>query len=190
MQNLLIYLQSFFPLSEELLAELKTVFTPISCPKSEYLITPGEICHSVFFMQQGFARGVRKVNEKEVTTWFWKEEDVITNIYSFLRQIPTTEGIQTLEDCELWALSYEDLQLLYKKHIEFNIIGRKILEEYFLKTFEITFILRNMTALERYEYLLKIHPDIFQRTTLLNISSYLGVSPETISRIRKKPPIN
>ena len=86
----------------------------------------------------------------------------------------------------MFQLGYDDLQALYEEFVEFNIVGRKIIEQYFLQTAEIMYALRNLTALERYENLLAAHPDIFQRTTLLNISSYLGLSQETISRIRKQ----
>ncbi|MEO1713616.1 MAG: Crp/Fnr family transcriptional regulator, partial [Bacteroidota bacterium] len=77
------------------------------------------------------------------------------------------------------------LQTLYQDFVEFNVIGRLLIEQYFIKAGEMTYALRNLSAREKYDYLLELHPDIFQRTTLQNIASYLGLSPETISRLRQ-----
>jgi len=187
LENLLLYLGQMAPISPALKERLRLVIKEVNIKKSTYLLNKGEVCQHMFFMQKGFARGIFHTKEKEITSWFWKETDLVTSINSFIKQEPSVESIEALEDSQLLQLSYADLQDLYSDFIEFNIIGRKIWEDYFLRSGEILIILRCMTAKERYDQLLNSHPDIFQRTTLHNISSYLGVTKETISRIRKKP---
>ncbi|MEM6265498.1 MAG: cyclic nucleotide-binding domain-containing protein [Bacteroidota bacterium] len=185
MQHLIAYLESYMPISPQLQEKLASVIDCVQVKKQAFLLERGQRCEHVYFMLQGFARGVKQEGEHEITSWFWKEEDVVTSLHSFLTQKPTDEAIKILEDSCLLRLSYQDLQALYQDHVEFNIIGRKIVEAYFLKTAEITDALRGMNALEKYHHLLELHPDIFQRTTLINISSYLGISRETMSRIRR-----
>ena len=186
METLFHYLQQFHALSPALQSRLSSYLQEVHFEKGTYVLNYGDCCRHLYFVQKGFARGVKEVNDKVVTTWFWKEMDLIASMQSFIQQEPTLEAIQALEDCHMFQLGYDDLQALYEEFVEFNIVGRKIIEQYFLQTAEIMYALRNLTALERYENLLAAHPDIFQRTTLLNISSYLGLSQETISRIRKQ----
>ncbi|MEM9721150.1 MAG: Crp/Fnr family transcriptional regulator [Bacteroidota bacterium] len=185
MENLIAYLSQYSEVSVPLSQRISSYVEKAPYKKGMHLLEIGDTAKYLYFLESGFARGVRRVNGKLISTWFWKEGDLVTSIYSFLKQEPTDEGIELLEDCRAYRLSYSDLQLLYEEFIEFNIIGRKTLEAYFLKAGEITYALRNLTAIEKYEYLLALHPDIFQRTTLNNIASYLGISKETMSRIRK-----
>lgn len=185
MQSLLQYLTHYHPLSEELQLRLANYIYPENHPKGTILLHHQAICDSIYYIKKGFARGFRDFQGRTVTTWFWKEEDLVTSMESFIQQKPTIEGIELLEDCQLLVLSYEHLQTLYQDFVEFNVIGRLLIEQYFIKAGEMTYALRNLTAREKYDYLLELHPDIFQRTTLQNIASYLGLSPETISRLRQ-----
>lgn len=187
---LINYLSQFCTITERLEKELAELVELKSFKKNEQILSIGSTCQYLYFVVKGFAKGTRIFNHKIETSWFWKELDVMTSIDSFLRQSPSEEGILAIEDCVVFQLSYTDLQHLYKEFIEFNIVGRKIIEFYFLKSGEITTALRSMNAEQKYNYLLRLHPDIFQRTTLQNISSYLGLSPETVSRIRRKPLIS
>lgn len=184
--NLIAYLAQISPISKTLESKLKSLLTEVTYEKNQAILKIGDICKFLYFLELGFAKGIRKRYEKEVTTWFWKEMDVMTSIDSFLKQTPSEEGILALENCKALQLSYHDLQDLYKEFIEFNIVGRVIIESYFLKSGEITTALRDLNAEQKYNYLLSLHPDIFQRTTLHNISSYLGLTPETISRVRAR----
>lgn len=187
---LLEYLSQFCEITEKLESKLKELLQLSSFKKNEHILKIGETCSHLYFVSQGFAKGFRIYNNKMKTSWFWNEQDIMTSIDSFLRQSPSEEGIIAIEDCEVLHLSYSDLQYLYENFIEFNIVGRKIIENYFLKSSEITTALRSMNAEQKYNHLLDLYPDIFQRTTLHNISSYLGLSPETVSRIRKKRSIS
>lgn len=177
-------------MSDELTMQLSKRLGSSTYKKNQVILPLGKICMHLYFVQIGFAKGVRRINNKEVTTWFWKESDVMTSIESFLQQTPSEESIIAIEDCVVYQLSYTDLQFLYKEFVEFNIVGRKIIEAYFLKSGAITTALRSLSAEQKYNYILSLYPDVFQRTTLQNISSYLGLSPETVSRIRHKRSIS
>ena len=122
---------------------------------------------------------------KEITTWFASENDAVTSMYSFITQKPSYETIEVLEDCILYEINYENVQLLLKKYPEFNLIGRLLTEKYYIKLEERTMSLQFQSATERYLKLLQ-QPQLLQKASLGMIASYLGISQETLSRIRKK----
>ncbi len=184
MNNLIDLLNYFHPLSDSVLLELQGMVSKETFAKGTVLLRPGEVCEHLYFMEKGFAKGSYLVNNVEITSWFWQENDLVTSLESFLRQAPSVEYIKTNEECTMWVLTYGHLQQLYKEHLEFNIVGRKIIEDYFLRAGAIATDLRKLTAKEKYDKLFKEHPEIFQRTSLESIASYLGISQETLSRIR------
>ncbi|MEM8506999.1 MAG: Crp/Fnr family transcriptional regulator [Bacteroidota bacterium] len=186
METLFSLLHQFLPLSDALKADLAQRLHRRSYPRGSVLLDFNEVCSHLFFMEKGFAKGMYMLNKKEITSWFWKEMDIVTSMQSFLQQIPSIERISTTEPCDMILMCYEDLQFLYTKHVEFNIVGRKIIEQYFLEANLAAVRLRNLTAKEKYDNLLNEYPQILQRTSLDSIASYLGITKETLSRIRGK----
>jgi len=86
----------------------------------------------------------------------------------------------------LYVITYEDLDAIYRKHPEFNYVGRLLTEKYYVDLMERTLCLQFQSAKENYEQLVLNRPHILQRVTLGHIASYLGISQETLSRIRTK----
>ena len=115
-----------------------------------------------------------------------KESDFIISIVSFYTRQPAQEYIELLEDGLLWSLSFDQLQRLYQQYPEFNTVGRLLTEQYYILSEQRTINLRMQSAGERYQQLLADFPAIFQRVPLKYIASHLGLSPETVSRLRAK----
>ena len=107
-------------------------------------------------------------------------------MYAFIAQKPGYEGIELLESCVLYSISYAQLQTLYRKYPALNLAGRLLTERYYLELEERTRSLQFQTATERYALLLAQQPGLLQRASLGHIASYLGISQETLSRIRGK----
>lgn len=179
-------LSQICPLSDGLIRRLSEVTSQISLKAKTVLLQPGKICEKVFFIENGFARAFYNRGDQEITSWFMGEGDVIVSVHSFFAQKPSFESIELLEDSILTALSYAELQLIYQEFIEFNMIGRVLTEKYYMLSEERTFGLRLQTTEERYVALLKNHPEIFNRAPLKHVASYLGMMPETLSRLRAK----
>jgi CRP-like cAMP-binding protein len=154
--------------------------------KGEMLVTAGQVCPAVYYVRRGILRGYIQEGIKDVTTWITAERDLITAISSFDLQRPSVENIQALEDSELLGLKYEDLQYMYDHFPEINIVARKILQQYYRDAEERAFIARLTEATSKYKRFAATKNDMLSRVPLKYIASYLGMTLETLSRIRSK----
>ena len=154
--------------------------------KSELLIKSGDICMGLYLVRRGIMRGYVKEGIKDITTWITSEGELVSSITSFGLLQPAVENIQAIEDCELIGLRYEDLQYLYDNFPEVNIVGRKILEKYYRDAEERAFIARLTEATSKYKHFIATKSDMLNRVPLKFIASYLGMTLETLSRIRSK----
>ena len=150
------------------------------------LVKAGSMCTGVYLIRKGILRSFIKEGQKEITTWISGEHELATCITSYGLQQPARENIQALEDCELVVLSTADLQYLYEHFPESNIVGRKILEKYYRDAEERAFIARLMEATTKYKHFIATKSDLLNRVPLKFIASYLGMTLETLSRIRSK----
>jgi len=140
----------------------------------------------MYFIEKGCVRGYYNLDGKEVTYWFGFEHSFVTSFYSFISRKPAFENIQLIEDCRVLAISYDDLQKLYDKYPEIERLVRIINENYYVRLEERFVAAQFKSAKERYAGLLDFSPHILQRMPLGHIASYLGISQETLSRIRGK----
>ncbi|MEZ0483507.1 Crp/Fnr family transcriptional regulator [Fibrella aquatica] len=185
-QLLLDLVSAIEPLSSDVLTDVEQAISVQQTPKGTMLLEAGRVCHNVWFITEGAARAFYYKDDREVTAWFMGQHDFIISVRSFIEQKPSYEYIQTLTDCKLVKISYTDLQELYQKHPSFNAVGRQLVEKYYALSEERLFQLRMHTAAERYDLLLATYPAIFKQAPLKHIASYLGVTPETVSRLRKR----
>ena len=154
--------------------------------KGEFLTRHGETSRTVSFINKGLVRMFYVADGKEICTGFVPENDYISCYASFLTQTPSVENIDALEECELLNLSFDDMQYLYQKHPVFEIFGRKIAEMlYILVSTQITRLLA-LTPEERYQSIVDNEPYVIQRVPQYMIASFIGITPEHLSRIRKK----
>jgi CRP-like cAMP-binding protein len=123
---------------------------------------------------------------KEVIDEFSLDNEFITDYKSFLTRTPADKDVRCLEKSSLLIISYEDLQDLYAEHPRFERIGRLMAEALFINWQDKAKSLLLDDAETRYLKLTSGRPDLVQRVPQYLIASYLGVSPETLSRIRKK----
>lgn len=181
---LLKQISSIIPLSKELEKEIKAAAKTVSVAKDKHILKKDTRCTNLYFIESGLLRGYYFENEKEITHWFASEGEFATGFYSFISKEPSFEYIEALEDCTLTEISYTALQNLYAKFPETERLGRIITENYYLKLEERLLSLQFKTAKERYHNLLDTNSKLLQRAPLGQIASYLGITQETLSRIR------
>jgi len=184
MEELLAYLNSIYPLSQPAIEYLSENLKEVEISKKEFILKRGRICYNIYFVQKGLLRCFYTKDDKEVNSWFMKENDVIFSVESFLNQVPSYENIQTLEDSLLYYIDYAELQYLYNHCPEFNFIGRVVTEKYYKLSEQRLYSLRMQKAFEKYNFIMNHFPQIILRVPSKYIASYLGITEETLSRIR------
>lgn len=182
--NFLSYIASVIQISTGLKMELDTIFTIKEFEKGETILTMGHKCTHMYFVEKGMLRGYYIDQGKEITNWFSQEGEFATSFYAFVSQTHAPETIVALEDTHAVQISYSALQNLYLKFPETERIGRIITELYYIKLEEKYLSVQFKTAKERYLNLIEKKPTVLQRAPLGQIASYLGISQETLSRMR------
>lgn len=179
-------IRAFDTLSEEAELALRDKLIIEEYPKNHILIKEGKVCHHLYFLVKGCLRGYYLNDGKEITNWFAFENAFVTSFYSFFSKKPANESISLLEDCVIATLRHEDLQNLYRQFHEIEHLGRLITENYYLILEERFFSRQFKTSKELYDHLLTVSPHILQRVPLGYVAAYLGITQETLSRIRGK----
>ncbi len=187
MEGIFNYFSSVYPMSNGLQEALKSVLKSGEISKKQFLFKKGHICDKIYFIQKGLFRCFYEVNEKEICSWLMKEMDIIISVESFFMQVPSYENIQAIEDSAYYYITYNELNYLYQNFMEFNFIARKLTEHYYTLSEKRLFTMRSQKAVDRYQFLRDHFPDIIQRVPSGYIASYLGVTTETLSRIKKHP---
>lgn len=155
--------------------------------KKHLLLEPGQTARRLYFIRSGFLRAFYFDRQgREFTSWFLGKGDLMISTYSFFTQKPAQEYIEVLQDSKLQSLSWNELNAYYADFPQGNLLGRIILQKSFIVSEARAMFLRNNSPELRYRQLLMQHPDIEQQTTLTNIASYLGITRETLSRLRSK----
>jgi CRP-like cAMP-binding protein len=186
MEEVIYFLNAIFPLSGDLEKHLASILKERKVSKKEYLLKAGNVCRSVFFIKKGIFRCFYVRRAKEISSWFMKEGDLIISVESFFQQKESKESIQALEDAVLFGIEYGELQQLYRTYIESNFIGRVLTEKYYTLSEQRVSSLRMQFAPDRYKFIMSNFPELIQRAPSKYIASYLGITEETLSRIRAK----
>jgi len=186
MDQLFRHLKSFYQLSDESRDALSQCFTKLVLPKNENLITQDRVCRHLYFLEQGCLRGYYYLDGKEITHWFGFENDYVTSFHSFITGQPAVEHIQLMEGCVLWAITKEQLTALFNEYHDIERLVRIAYEKYYIRLEERFVNAQFRTATERYQQLMEESPHILDRVPLGYIAAYLGISQETLSRIRSK----
>lgn len=157
-----------------------------SVPKRFMLVNVGDISREAYFINSGCVRLFYRKDGEEVNANFVFENSFIASLESFLLQVPSRQAVETLEDCELVVLQKERLTELINKYPRIERFSKAIAERAFiiLQRRASSFILDSPE--ERYMKMLNEHPQISSRIPQHMIASYLGVTPVSLSRIRKR----
>lgn len=174
----------FSELSPETIADIKRVAEIRKVNKGEILVREGEYSYELFFVAKGGARAYYLKDGKTVTDWFAFENDFISSIVSFFLEVPSQHYIEVLEDATFMVLQLKDIEMLCDKHHDFERLGRLSTTKTMIQLQQRIVSLQFKTSKERYNSLLEKYPKIELRAPLGDIASYLGITQETLSRIR------
>jgi CRP/FNR family transcriptional regulator, anaerobic regulatory protein len=174
------------PLSPESKAAFQHAMTITQYPRNHYLFQPEQTAHHAYFVLHGAVRQFYLLDGKEIVTRLVAENDICVSLYSFVSGKPGFEYGETLEDTTLAAISRAEMERLCWHSIEIANLERTITEQYLVREHERTISLQCASAQERYEQFFQHNPHLMLRLPLGTIASYLGMSQETMSRLRAK----
>jgi CRP/FNR family transcriptional regulator, anaerobic regulatory protein len=184
--SLIKELSKYIAVSDELQYDLSHSFTSKDIKKGSLLLESGTVCDKIYFINKGLVRGMLYHENTEVTSWFARENEFAFSTNSFFDRFPSYESIEVLEDGDFSVLHYQKSAELFKRFPELVELRRHFFERYYLNLKKRMVTLQSMQAQERYQQLISSDPDLLLRVPLKYISSYLGITQETLSRIRKQ----
>ncbi len=154
--------------------------------KNEYILQEGEVCKSMSFINSGIFRVFSMVKGKEITTNFFFDGSFMSDYMSIVTRQPSGEYIQALTDSEIVTISYENMQDMYERYPNWQKFGRLIAEKVFTSMYKRQQEFLFYTPTERYLKLMKKRPKVLLHIPQVYIASYLGITPEYLSRIRRE----
>lgn len=184
MSKLETHIKSVINISENDLRDLIGYFEPKEIKKNKFLVREGQIMDRFYFITSGGLRVYLNHEEKQITAWLSFENDWLTDIACQKTGRPTAYNIQALEDTELMTIKSDEMNKLYDKYPSWQEFGRKLWENAFLEVVDGMIRYQTMSAEERYLHFIK-RSDILQRVPLKLLSSFLGITPTSLSRLRK-----
>ena len=171
-------------------AELELLFPILKrqkLKKNEFLFLEADVCSNVYFIIHGYLRMFYVDSTgHEINYKFIEPHNFITDFQSFLTRRPSRYFCRATRDTDLFVLPYENIHTLYARSPQWNNFGRLIGEGAFLQLNERVEMYLFMTPAERYQHLLNTRPQLFSQVSLSKLSSYLGITAESLSRLRKR----
>lgn len=167
------------------LFEITGKFKKVIVKKDQYLMNQGEVCKHFVFVKSGCIRMYYLSNDVEVSAWFSQENSVAMEIQSFISETPSICSLHAIEDSEVYILSKKSLETLYDSYPKMNEFMRKVWEAALLLVVPRFASLQNDSAEKRYIELLK-NPMLYQQIPQKYLASFIGVTPTSLSRIRRK----
>ena len=184
MNEFINYIKQYINLSDEARKQIFDLALVEEVPKGYILLKEGRICERLYFVVEGTIRTYHYQDGKDITYWIYREDQMLTAWNSFIYQVPATESFEVVEDCALSSFTKEQRNALLSKYPILDHFYRLQLEEQMAAIDEFYKGYFFMTAKEKYDLLISVFPSVTQIANLKHIASMLGISQETLSRIR------
>ena len=179
-------LNKISPLEDKESDQIRQSFKPLKLHKGDHFLQTGEINKYVGFLNKGLVRYYVFKENEESTFIFSKEGEFIADYQSFNNKTPSLQNIQAIEDCEFLVIDYEHVQEVFHTTPHGNLIGRLIIEQRFDSMVNQLLAIYMQNHEDRYRHFVKHYADLTQRIPQYLIASYVGVKPESLSRIRRR----
>lgn len=184
--NLIKMISSYITLKQKDEEILLNYFEPVAVKKNTLLEKENQKTQYLYFINNGFVRVFITDDGEEKTTQINCPSKFITSFQSFITGEKAIENVETITDCNLLKITKKNLDILNSTIENWNIFSEKIYEKAVLYNEERTRNMILLSAEERYLKLLKTQPEVIQNVPLQYIASYIGIKPESLSRIRKQ----
>lgn len=163
---------------------LEGILEPVKYGKGEMILTEGEVCRGISYIEKGLVRQFYNKNGKEVTEHLGVDHTIFMCIESLFKEEPTRLQVEALEATLVYILPKAKLEAAAIRNVNIQMLYRKILEESLIQSQVHADLMRFETAPNKYKRLCELNPQVVLRAPLTYIASYLQMTPETLSRIR------
>lgn len=172
-------------LKPDIAARFSAAFTEESYKKGESLLAVGKVCKKIYLVKEGLLRSFYYSNEgKDITHWFAPEGTALSALDSFFKERPCDYSIDALEHSVVYTITLDKLNYFFDTYHEVERLGRLFVTETIIEVAGKVKDLQFRTGIERYHLLLEKYPTIIQRAPLGKVASYLGITQQSLSRIR------
>jgi CRP-like cAMP-binding protein len=186
MQNFRLKLQSIVPWLEAGFDRMAGMMHIRQFKRGDILLKEGEICKRVYFIYTGGVRDFFLKEGKELNVNFHFEGEIVSDFESFRNETPATFSIVAMEEGTAYFMSKKEAAAFFIEDPSMHLLLFRFFQQLYFKEEEHSKSFKILSAEERYKYLLSKKPDYIRRIPLMHLASYLGVSRETLNRIRKK----
>lgn len=163
---------------------LESILVPMKYAKGEMILSEGEVCKNIYYIEHGLIRQFYFKNGKEVTEHLGKDHTIFMCIESLFREQPTRLQVEALEQTLVYALPKKRLEEEAMHNVNIQMLYRKILEESLIISQVHADLVRFESAQNRYKKMCELNPQVILRAPLVFIANYLQMTPETLSRVR------
>lgn len=185
-ENLIKYCKSFVEIDEASEEDLQYNFLPKKINKKEFLLKEGKICNMVAYVDKGTMRIFHTIDGNELTCDIILENSFVTDFKSLNNGEASAINIQAIDDCDLLIIDKFDLIKLYDTNKHIGRLGRIMAEKIAIRTIEIAASLSFDKPEMRFKKLLSTQPELFQKVPQKYLANILGISPESLSRIKAR----
>ena len=180
------YIQTYFGVDKDELTTMSSFFKPVTLKKGDYFLKTGRHCDRLGFLQTGIIREFVIINDKEITKWISTKGNFVVDLSSFVFDQRARWNIQALTDCELYEMESQDYQKIGQVIPRWTELEKLFIAKCFTVLEDRIISHLSMTAEERYHQLFNFNAELFNQVPLQYLASMLGMTPETLSRLRKK----
>jgi CRP-like cAMP-binding protein len=182
--NVISAVYSVFPFSQQELKIVSDLMTPINLTKNEVILEEGQHCNTIYLIENGCLRSYYNNDGVDITLSFSFEDQFTTSFMAYVNREPSNIIISAMENSKVWLLNNRAYPRQQDSTNAFSTFIRRVAIRILAQTEEHYTMMRINTPADRYDYILKNKPELLQRIPLSYLASYLGVSRETLSRIR------
>jgi CRP/FNR family transcriptional regulator, anaerobic regulatory protein len=154
--------------------------------KNEVILKAGEVSEKIYFIEKGLLRAYYLINGEEVSAWFKRENEFIVSIGSFYTGKPSYEYIEAIEDSEVWYISKSQMDEYCARSIEFALVALLHTRPVLIEWDELLYCTRKQNSKARFDLFMKTKSDLLHRVPDKFLASYLGMTPETFSKVKTK----
>ncbi|WP_055443394.1 Crp/Fnr family transcriptional regulator [Lacinutrix himadriensis] len=186
MKNLLHYIQSRFTITNDDISFVENYFISENVPAQTILLEAGKVERYIYFLSEGIVKGYQNIDGKIVVQHLVAEHDFFTSLDSFMSETAAPDYYETVTNCTLLKISKPDYELLQSNSSFWSNFIKTVTNEHLNCKVERVKDFQILTAKERYLKFIKQHPNLALHVSVDNMASFLGMEPQSLSRIRKQ----